>query len=381
MYSIKFALVLCALMGSTSLALALTLTELNPTVAFKMMLVTEPVSVIVPTVVEIPLSGVLLEQKNFLVYEPQSGKLLPSYFKEEYVELPEQLSVVTSETENTEALIDNDPKTNINFLLTQEGINTVDINVSSANQITSSKLILELDQNVSLPTTVALSIQGVTGTEQIIARKKVTSNVIDFPQTTSNEWYLTLEYEQPLRINELRFVQDSVEKSALRALRFLAQPNQTYVVYLNPDRTQNVPVPESGNLRSNEGVMVLAQGMVEENPSYTKADTDNDGIPDTLDNCKFVENYDQLDIDTNGTGDACDDFDRDGIINANDNCQNEPNTNQSDEDSDGIGDMCDDQESRLTERYLWVPWVGMGIALLVLIGLFALVGLKPKNTV
>jgi len=36
-----------------------------------------------------------------------------------------------------------------------------------------------------------------------------------------------------------------------------------------------------------------------------------------------------------------------------------------------VGDECDGEESRLTERYTWVPWVGMGLAALVLVGLFA----------
>ena len=36
------------------------------------------------------------------------------------------------------------------------------------------------------------------------------------------------------------------------------------------------------------------------------SDTDSDGILDGIDNCKLVPNYDQLDIDTDGKGNACD---------------------------------------------------------------------------
>jgi len=68
-------------------------------------------------------------------------------------------------------------------------------------------------------------------------------------------------------------------------------------------------------------------------------DSDSDGIPDGDDNC-VMYNPDQTDMDSNGIGDACDDFDGDGVINFNDNCPEIPNE-QIDTDKDGIGDVCD----------------------------------------
>ena len=38
-------------------------------------------------------------------------------------------------------------------------------------------------------------------------------------------------------------------------------------------------------------------------------DADNDGIPDTQDNCPTIPNADQLNNDTDNQGDACDDDD------------------------------------------------------------------------
>ena len=34
-------------------------------------------------------------------------------------------------------------------------------------------------------------------------------------------------------------------------------------------------------------------------------DSDNDGIPNSQDNCPYIANYDQTDSNNNGVGDAC----------------------------------------------------------------------------
>ncbi len=62
--------------------------------------------------------------------------------------------------------------------------------------------------------------------------------------------------------------------------------------------------------------------------AYTD-DADGDGVIDSLDNCPFVPNRDQLDTDGDGVGEACD------------NCKNAPNKDQLDTDGDSIGDVCD----------------------------------------
>ncbi len=103
-----------------------------------------------------------------------------------------------------------------------------------------------------------------------------------------------------------------------------------------------------------------------------------DGFPDRFDNCVSVPNPDQLDIDSNGRGDMCDDFDRDGLINNVDNCESLPNRDQADEDGDGLGDVCDEEESRLTEKHAWIPWVGLAAAAGTILTMFAVV-LKRKE--
>ena len=70
-------------------------------------------------------------------------------------------------------------------------------------------------------------------------------------------------------------------------------------------------------------------------------DSDEDGIPDSQDNCPLVANPNQADADHDGVGDACetDDSDQDGYPDNIDNCPLVPN-DQVDSDHDGIGDAC-----------------------------------------
>lgn len=86
--------------------------------------------------------------------------------------------------------------------------------------------------------------------------------------------------------------------------------------------------------------------------SVGTSDTDNDGIPDTVDNCPDVANADQADTDGDNVGDACDncafaangdqtDTDSDGYGDACDNCPALANPGQENGDGDGYGDACD----------------------------------------
>ena len=73
-------------------------------------------------------------------------------------------------------------------------------------------------------------------------------------------------------------------------------------------------------------------------------DNDADGINDLNDNCVNINNANQLDLDGDGLGDACDDdIDGDGVLNQDDALPND--TNESiDTDGDGIGNNADSDD-------------------------------------
>ena len=57
-------------------------------------------------------------------------------------------------------------------------------------------------------------------------------------------------------------------------------------------------------------------------------DADDDGVPDTTDNCPLIANLDQFNSDLDAHGNACD------------NCPMDFNPGQEDADSHGVGDAC-----------------------------------------
>lgn len=81
---------------------------------------------------------------------------------------------------------------------------------------------------------------------------------------------------------------------------------------------------------------------------WSDLDNDNDGWPDSLDNCKYVANGSQDNIDNDSLGNACDnDMDADGRDNAQDNCPLVANPGWADSNGNGIGDACEDSDGDL----------------------------------
>jgi len=330
-------------------------------------------SIIVPTVVEVNFATDFIERFDFAILDKTTNSFEPHYFKQETLTNEVPVSVVTfPNIESANSMIDKDTRTYADFILPDDIQGEAQIILSSPTSITSSKLTILLDNNVALPNSVEIRAFVDGQNRIVVANQKMNQQTVLFPQTTSDRWQITFKYSQPLRIGELRLDQDNATKSNNRAVRFLAQPNHSYRIYFDPDRSAEAPVGEAGNLASAEDVFVIQSVSSQKNPEYVIADVDNDGVPDNNDNCVSLANPDQKDINGNGRGDICDDFDQDGFINLKDNCPNNPNRDQRDTDSDGIGDVCDNQESRVTERYPWIPWVGIGFAAITLILLLVL---------
>jgi hypothetical protein len=120
--------------------------------------------------------------------------------------------------------------------------------------------------------------------------------------------------------------------------------NEDCVHYFGP----NVPPHTSGKWNDNDCSTTTwsgrpMNGVVEIDVS----DEDNDGIPDTLDNCLLTPNPSQDDTDQDGAGDGCD------------NCP-VSNPDQRDDDENGIGDVCDQLAEFLDHTHTYRTGRGRG---------------------
>ncbi len=247
------------------------------------------------------------------------------------------------------------------------GQNVVVIDVNANRTFRADHLNVQFDKNVERPTRIRVVVVKKDGSEQILLPEQFFGqDTMNFPEANSDHYRITLHYIKPLRINEITFFEKDVPQTNQSFVRFIAQPQMAYDIYYNTDVYVKTQPMESPNFSSNKNVVTVQTQSTKNNPLYKKADTDEDGIVDSADNCVGVANVDQLDRNKNGKGDACEDFDRDGVINVNDNCSKTANRTQKDDDLDGIGDACDEEESRFMEKNPWIPYV-------VLVIVFAIV--------
>jgi hypothetical protein len=337
------------------------------------------VNIKVPTTVEIPIDLNLNQRKEAVIYDVTDKKFVASYLKS--VEANNLVNYSISVKGNIQSNL-NDYKYNscADFdLPLNSAINQASLIFNYNKEINSDNLYLSLDNYVTLP--VKLSIKAVVnGVEKIVlAPTEISSSNISFPKTASKTWIVDVLYIQPLRICEAAFSQISIIKNSLYSVRFLAEKDHDYQIYFDADRSVNVSYPEAPDLTNDFGVLKLAAVSGVANPLFKLSDIDGDGIPDIKDNCVSASNPDQVDVDQNGRGDVCDDYDRDGIINIKDNCSETPNYSQIDTDADGVGDACDINEGRLTEKYPWLPWVGIGLAAIVVIILFVFTAMSMRK--
>lgn len=351
---------LVATIISSTIVIAAT-NDRNDSSGFQSVKTVEKLTISVPTVVEVVFETGEKIGVDFAVLENESNTFQPWYLHKTTEK------IFTEVYGEKAALFDLNTKTAVTYDVPINGIGTTTVNLNSIAPVTASSLTIKLDKNVALPTTIS-----ITADEKIIINTtKMSAQTVSFLQTTAKEWEITLEYTQPLRITEVILEQENVNNTQATGLRFLARPESTYTVYFNADRPIDIETGESGNLKRSTDILLIENLPTISNPSYQKADSDEDGVYDEIDNCVAIANTTQEDENSNKLGDACEDFDRDAIINTKDNCPDHPNSAQEDEDADGIGDACDSEESRFTEKNAWLPWAAVGLGLVVFGLLFA----------
>lgn len=123
-----------------------------------------------------------------------------------------------------------------------------------------------------------------------------------------------------------------------------------------PDACDACPLLSNIGDRDGDGVDDACDAcIVAPGSDCSEIDRDNDTICDVdqqaptylptcsggRDNCPNASNVEQLDRDSDGAGDACDDTDADGVLDADDVCPEREDPAQIDGDGDGAGDACD----------------------------------------
>lgn len=332
----------------------------------------------VPTVVEVPLSDPRFQRGSLAVYEETTNSFQPTGFFAARDTRPTSIVTPVNSGEAS-SLIDGDVRTEAEFFVEGDGEEVVDVRVSFLRDASLSGITLDLAAYVSLPRTVEVRVVRGGVEKIVLARMPVSSRTIRFPVEASAEWILSFSYIQPLRIREISFFEERETILQLRSLRFLARPGETYTIFFGADRTVPVSVGEASDFSDTRDMLRVTEPETLANVRYVPSDTDQDGVPDLLDNCVGMANPDQADRNGNGRGDACDDYDKDGIVNSTDNCPDHPNRAQTDTDGDGKGDACDTEESRVTEQYPWLPWVAMGGAGALVVVLLVVTLRRERN--
>lgn len=339
-------------------------------------------AIVVPTIASVTLPAEVADSQVFGVYNTADDAFLPYEVRRAASNaVSVQVTGAGLEAAALAPLTDQNHATVVDFPLPEipGAQGSVTLQYEFEVPITSDSLRMSLSQYVVRPTAITIRADSNGQTRTVLARTRPEGNTVSFPALTSRVWTVTLEFSQPLRFTELTLVNtDVVETSA--TLLFLAQPGKSYVLYSNPEV---VILQETGERPQFSDLTAAVSGSLtggKVNGAYKPADSDQDGIADFSDNCPRITNADQVDIDTSGRGDVCEDFDQDSVMQGTDNCPDVPNRDQADIDRDGAGDACDTEESRVTEQYPWIVWGGLMFAVLVFAGLFYVALRRHRQT-
>jgi hypothetical protein len=314
------------------------------------------------------------EQSNsilFGIYESKSASFIQySIERATNANLSPSIRLLQDAGRITNNILDGDANTFLNIEAFPDGFKQGDLWTSSlqlrwSETITANNVVIILAESSKAPNRVQVKVDG-----KVVAQWRAYSASIGFPTAKGRVWTIEMQHTNPIQIAEVD-VPYTVNPN--HTIIFLAQPDEQYFVYSNP--IEKRAFMNTSPLTIPSQTMQVSAGSLtfQKNSFFLESDPDSDSVSSDRDNCLEYPNPFQEDVNNNGIGDLCEDFDLDGYAGAVDNCPNRPNPLQEDSDEDGLGDACDDEESRLTERYVWVPWVGIGVAVLVILGLFVLV--------
>jgi hypothetical protein len=212
-----------------------------------------------------------------------------------------------------------------------------------SENFTSESLNLILDPNSNLPEEIAVktnnSLSGgdknVSKTIKIFtAQNSNNFTNFHFPKSTSKYFEVEIKHSKPITILEMNFesVTKLYEDNIL--IQFIDDGNLDSEYYVYSGGVTKGDSYQDGifgayhniggaNLQTTKFKIAIHEPF-QPNNIFSNPDNDQDGVPNQYNNCVTVSNSDQQDLD-----------------------------------GDKIGDFCDEEESRLTERYSWLPWLGI----------------------
>lgn len=180
-----------------------------------------------------------------------------------------------------------------------------------------------------------------------------------------DEIYFKLYFDNILKLSEISFYKKE-EKNEETFLYFYLDNNcgKDFKFYFGNFGEDDKRFPKNVN------IPIVSPLSIETNKNTLyNNDFDNDTILNQNDNCIYIANLDQKDINYNKLGDACEDSDSDSIVDANDNCVDKYNRDQLDNDKDGIGNVCDFQEDRFFEKNIILVYIFAGLIGILFIAL------------
>ena len=185
-------------------------------------------------------------------------------------------------------------------------------------------------------TTYRMNVRRRSLRRDSIARALVRQGVVRTPERARAR-------ARAMRLDDARIMRKVTRRDGstrwMRAVRALGRRDLVF----RPRHDPTDVLGHFGTTQSPTGTYVWA--VMDRNSRYAvglTVDRDNDGVPNVDDNCIGTANSNQINTDSDVSGDACDlDDDNDQVLDASDNCALHVNPDQADYDRDGAGNACD----------------------------------------